>query len=83
MKPFAFTLITASILVAFQSSSTPVLDPVPDAPIASGLALRLERFAVFPKSEPIREHGANSPEGPVPLWSARAVITPIAFGASR
>ena len=47
-------LIGASVLVAFQAS-TPVLDPVPSAPIPSGLALKVERFAVFPKSQPIPE----------------------------
>jgi len=41
-------------LPAFQSSA-PVLDPVPDAPIPSGLALQVETFAVFPKSQPIPE----------------------------
>jgi hypothetical protein len=54
MRPLILTFVCAGTLLAFQAS-TPVLDPVPEAPIPSDLALRVERFAVFPKSEPIPE----------------------------
>ncbi|HEX4567133.1 MAG TPA: hypothetical protein VH138_10915, partial [Vicinamibacterales bacterium] len=47
-------LVCGAVLLAVQSSA-PVLDPVPDAPIPSGLALKVERFAVSPKSQPIPE----------------------------
>ena len=46
--------MTAALMLAFQSS-TPVLDPVPEAPIPSSLALTVETFAVFPRSQPIPE----------------------------
>ena len=48
------TLFCATAVVVVQSS-TPVLDPVPEAPIASGLTLQVETFAVFPRSQPIPE----------------------------
>jgi len=54
MRSHALPLVCAAALLAAQSS-TPVLDPVPGAPIPSGLALTVVRFAVFPKSEPIPE----------------------------
>src|SRR5262249_13020330 len=54
LRTFAVTI--AGLLLAMQSSSsTPVSDPVPAAAIPSGLALTVEPFAVFPKSEPIPE----------------------------
>ena len=46
------TLLLAALALAIQTS-TPILDPIPEAPIPSGLALAVETFAVFPKSEPI------------------------------
>ena len=36
-----------------QAPDQPILDPIPENPIASGLGLTVEEFASFPKSEPV------------------------------
>lgn len=52
LRPFA--LACAGLALAAQSS-TPVLDPIPGTPVPSGLTLRVDTFAVFPKAVPIPE----------------------------
>src|SRR6266852_9936172 len=51
----------AALLAAFvpllhgaqPARDQPIVDPIPEGPIASGLGLAVEEFASFPKSEPL------------------------------
>src|SRR5258708_36238654 len=54
-------MMTLAVLAAFvtvlsgapQTRDQPILDPIPEGPIASGLGLTVEEFASFPKTEPL------------------------------
>src|SRR5260221_7873889 len=48
-----FAVLIPLLHGAPHARDQPILDPIPEGPIASGLGLTVEEFASFPKSEPL------------------------------
>lgn len=77
-----FLVATVLAAPAAAAADEPVLDPIPEKPIASGLALTLEELTQLPKSDPeppvtdarLRRHARINYVGEVPDRSGRLSV---------
>jgi hypothetical protein len=47
-----YAAVIVALSVNLLSAQAPILDPIPERPVASGMALTVEEFVAFPKSSP-------------------------------